>query len=103
MARRRNRIHIYKKHRGVWRRYRSNPFRHNIKMGFYDATGFHPVRASSDYDPDRVDELYRYGRRGKEKIHHKVRRRRKKRTTHARSRRRTTRTRRTHRRRRSRR
>lgn len=25
----------------------------NIAMGFYDATGFHPIRASEDYDPDR--------------------------------------------------
>lgn len=97
MARRR-RVHIYKKTRGVWRRYRSNPFRHNIKMGFYDATGFHPVRKSSDYDPDRVDELYRYGRRGKETSRGRKRRRKR---PHARKTRRTTR-RRTTRRRRSR-
>lgn len=94
--RRRNPIHVYKKHRGVWRRYRANPFRRNIKMGFYDATGFHPVRASSDYDPDRVDELYRYGKRGTET--HRPRKRRKKRTR-AKARRTTRRTRRTSRRR----
>lgn len=83
MARRRNRIHIYKKTRGVWRRYRSNPFRRNIKRGFYDATGFHPVRSSPDYDPDRVDELYRYGRRGKESSHSR-KRRKPRRKSHAR-------------------
>ena len=26
----------------------------NIAQGFYDATGFHPIRASGDYDPDRL-------------------------------------------------
>lgn len=31
----------------------------NISMGFYDATGFHPIRASYDYDEDRVGEDYR--------------------------------------------
>jgi hypothetical protein len=39
----------------------------NVEMGFYDAHGFHPIRASRDYDPDRVDELYRYGRGGAER------------------------------------
>lgn len=28
----------------------------NVSMGFYDATGFHPIRASYDYDESRVDE-----------------------------------------------
>lgn len=35
---------------------RSNP--RNVQAGFYDATGFHPLRASSDYDPDRAGDDY---------------------------------------------
>ena len=27
----------------------------NIAQGFYNATGFHPIRSSWDYDPDRGD------------------------------------------------
>ena len=88
--RRRHPVHIYKKHRGVWRRYRSNPFRKNIAMGFYDAKGFHPIRKSADYDPDRVDELYKYGRRGKE-THRAGKRRRRARAHRRTTRRRTTR------------
>lgn len=30
----------------------------NIAAGFYDATGFHPIRSSSDYDPDRAGDEY---------------------------------------------
>jgi len=30
----------------------------NIAQGFYDATGFHPIRSSSDYDPDRAGDDY---------------------------------------------
>lgn len=26
--------------------------RRNVSEGFYDATGFHPIRRSSDYDPE---------------------------------------------------
>jgi hypothetical protein len=26
--------------------------------GFVDATGFHPIRSSSDYDPDRAGDDY---------------------------------------------
>ncbi len=29
--------------------------RRNVEMGFWNSTGFHPIRASRDYDPD-VDE-----------------------------------------------
>lgn len=33
----------------------------NIKAGFYDGQGrFHPIRAASDYDPDRVGESERW-------------------------------------------
>lgn len=30
----------------------------NISQGFYDATGFHPIRKSGDYDPDRAGDDY---------------------------------------------
>lgn len=30
----------------------------NVSMGYYDASGFHPIRASHDYEEDRVDEHY---------------------------------------------
>lgn len=33
----------------------------NVQEGFYDSSGFHPIRASSDYDAKRVGE----GRRGR--------------------------------------
>ena len=29
-------------------------FRRNVEMGFYDGTGFHPIRASRDYDSAEV-------------------------------------------------
>ena len=32
----------------------------NVEMGFYDATGFHPIRSSSDYNKAKAGE----GRRG---------------------------------------
>jgi hypothetical protein len=28
--------------------------RHNVAAGFFDATGFHPIRASKDYSEKRV-------------------------------------------------
>lgn len=31
----------------------------NVSMGYFDASGFHPIRASHDYDEDLVDEHYR--------------------------------------------
>lgn len=30
----------------------------NIAAGFYNATGFHPIRSSADYDPDRAGDEY---------------------------------------------
>lgn len=30
----------------------------NIAAGFYNATGFHPIRSSEDYDPDRAGDSY---------------------------------------------
>jgi len=30
----------------------------NVERGFYDATGFHPIRSSRDYDPDRAGDEY---------------------------------------------
>jgi hypothetical protein len=30
----------------------------NVAAGFYNATGFHPIRSSSDYDPDRAGDDY---------------------------------------------
>jgi hypothetical protein len=32
--------------------------RRNIQQGFWNATGFHPIRASKDYDPDRAGDEY---------------------------------------------
>ena len=32
--------------------------RRNIQQGFWNATGFHPIRASWDYDPDRAGDEY---------------------------------------------
>ena len=34
------------------------PVRRNVAEGFYDATGFHPIRKSRDYDPDRAGDEY---------------------------------------------
>lgn len=34
------------------------PVRRNVAQGYYDATGFHPIRASKDYDPDRAGDEY---------------------------------------------
>lgn len=28
----------------------------NIAQGFFDQYGFHPIRASADYDPDRLSD-----------------------------------------------
>ena len=53
----------------------------NISQGFYDASGFHPIRSSSDYDPDRAgDEYSDTGRRKKRKPAKKAKARPKKRT-----------------------
>jgi hypothetical protein len=30
----------------------------NVAAGFYDSSGFHPIRSSSDYDPDRAGDQY---------------------------------------------
>lgn len=30
----------------------------NVAAGFYDATGFHPIRSSGDYDPERAGDEY---------------------------------------------
>ena len=30
----------------------------NVAAGFYDAHGFHPIRSSADYDPDRAGDEY---------------------------------------------
>jgi hypothetical protein len=55
--------------------------RRNIAQGFYDATGFHPIRASADYDPDRLfDPEYEptgRSRRRKKKPKAKAKRRRR--------------------------
>ena len=47
-----------------------NPGRiQNIAQGYYDGTGFHPIRASSDYDPDRDDYSdVKRKRRAKKKV-----------------------------------
>lgn len=33
--------------------------RKNVEMGFWDARGFHPIRASKDYSAGRASEGYR--------------------------------------------
>jgi hypothetical protein len=33
--------------------------RRNIEMGYYDSTGFHPIRRSRDYSAGRAGERYR--------------------------------------------
>lgn len=35
-----------------------NPRKRNVEMGFYNATGFHPIRSSHDYDPDLASDDY---------------------------------------------
>ena len=30
--------------------------RKNVEAGFWNATGFHPIRASRDYDADRAGD-----------------------------------------------
>jgi hypothetical protein len=30
----------------------------NVERGFYNSTGFHPLRSSKDYDPDRAGDEY---------------------------------------------
>ena len=32
--------------------------RKNVEAGFWNATGFHPIRASRDYDADRAGDEY---------------------------------------------
>lgn len=32
--------------------------RRNVERGFWSATGFHPLRRSRDYDPDRAGDDY---------------------------------------------
>lgn len=34
------------------------PLRKNVAQGFYDGTGFHPIRSSRDYDPERAGDEY---------------------------------------------
>lgn len=76
MKRRRN-VHMFKKVRGRWKRFRGNPLRHNISAGFYDAAGtFHPIRSASDYSPSRVGEG---GKRAKAKGGKKKKAKRRKR------------------------
>ena len=35
--------------------------RKNIEAGYYDQHGFHPIRWSKDYDPDRAGDDYSVG------------------------------------------
>lgn len=39
---------------------KKNPARkkRNVEAGFWNATGFHPLRSSFDYDPVRADDEY---------------------------------------------
>jgi len=39
----------------------------NVGEGFYDATGFHPIRKSWDYDPERAGDEYGTRRKPKAK------------------------------------
>jgi hypothetical protein len=33
----------------------------NVAQGFYNSTGFHPIRSSWDYDPDRAGDMHSEG------------------------------------------
>jgi hypothetical protein len=53
---------------------RSSRRRRNVERGFYNRTGFHPLRRSVDYDPDRASDDYGsrsdstgFGRHGKKR------------------------------------
>lgn len=46
---------------GVWKKRRKGRSK-NIAQGYHDATGFHPIRASHDYDPDRLFDSEHEGR-----------------------------------------
>jgi hypothetical protein len=37
-------------------RRRNSTRRRNVAQGYYDQTGFHPIRSSPDYDPDRAGD-----------------------------------------------
>ena len=51
--------------------------RRNVQMGFYDATGFHPIRASRDYDSGLFDEEGSYRKKKRAKGKKKTGRRKK--------------------------
>lgn len=50
-------------------RYAQNPpgRKRNVQQGYYDQTGFHPIRKSTDYNADRVDEYYQYAPKKKKR------------------------------------
>jgi len=47
----------------------------NVAQGFYNATGFHPVRSSWDYDPDRAGDMHSEGGRKRKKARAKPKKR----------------------------
>lgn len=51
--------------------------RRNIAQGYYDGTGFHPIRASADYDPDRAGDSYSQRAKPKRKPKAKAKAKRK--------------------------
>lgn len=46
----------------------------NIAAGYYANGKFHPIRASADYDPERVEESFDYARIGKKARKEKAKR-----------------------------
>jgi hypothetical protein len=43
------------------KRHAKSLLRRNVQAGFYDSTGFHPIRASADYSAGRAGEKFRGG------------------------------------------
>lgn len=48
-------------------------YMNNVEQGFYDSTGFHPIRSSRDYDSSRVQ----HGSEPKRKTKKKARKRKR--------------------------
>lgn len=58
--------------RAVNRGRRTNRRRRNIAAGFWDDSGFHPIRASYDYSPSRAGETRKPKRKAKAKKRRKA-------------------------------
>lgn len=58
---------LFSKGHAARKRYAQNPRRRVNVGGYLNSTGFHPIRSSGDYDPDRVDEYYQYAPKKKKR------------------------------------